>query len=179
MQTIKKATNIISASGLNIQEDIPKETKEIVGVFGKYLNNNFHWLKGMLALHGTTKTSLTWIKDTPEPSLSEFNKIVEKVDNLRSSALSFWKNYDVMICPVSPMPAITHDAEFNQEAAYFSYTTVYNVTGWPCVVIRGGTSAEGLPIGIQIVAPPWREDICLAVAKFLERELGPWKYLNF
>ena len=47
-------------------------------------------------------------------------------------------------------------------------------TNMPVAVIRAGTSTEGLPIGIQIVAPPWREDICLAVAKFLEDRIGPW-----
>jgi len=90
--------------------------------------------------------------------------------------LSFWKNYDVLVCPVSPGPAPLHDVAY-QGGKYFSYTTAFNVTGWPSIVVRGGTSAEGLPIGIQIVAPPWREDICLAVAKFLEKELGPWKHV--
>lgn len=175
IQSIKKAANIIARSGININEDVPKETGEIAGVFGKYLNNNFQWLRGMLALHGTTETSLTWIKETPELPLSEYNRLVEKVNHLRSSVLSFWKDYDVLVCPVSPMPALLHDTEVKQESDYFSYSTVFNVTGWPSVVIRGGTSADGLPIGIQIVAPPWREDICLAAAKFLEKELGPWK----
>ena len=146
-------------------------------VFGSYLNNDFNWLTEMLKQHGTTKTSLTWIKDKPGLSLLEFNKLLERVDNLRSSALLFWKNYDVLICPVSPAPALLHDAEIKDEAAYFSYITAYNITGWPCVVIRGSTSVEGLPIGVQIVAPPWREDICLAVAKYLEDRLGPWKHV--
>ncbi len=88
--------------------------------------------------------------------------------------LSFWSKYDVLICPVSPVPAPVLDVKW-EVPPYFSYLTAFNTTGWPSIVIRGGTSAEGLPIGIQIVAPPWREDICLAVAKFLERELGPWK----
>lgn len=36
-------------------------------------------------------------------------------------------------------------------------------------------AAEWEPIGVQIVVPPWREDICLAVARFLEDRLGRWK----
>jgi len=48
----------------------------------------------------------------------------------------------------------------------------YNMTGWPAAVVRGGTSPDGLPIGVQIVAHPWREDIALAVAGYLEKKLG-------
>ena len=101
--------------------------------------------------------------------------LVERIDNLRSEMLSFWQNNDVLICPVNPMPAPlwTAQSELNLiTGAYFSYTSFFNTLGWPSVVIRGGTSAEGLPIGVQIVAPPWREDYCLAMAKFLETELG-------
>jgi amidase len=56
------------------------------------------------------------------------------------------------------------------------YTGVFNCTGWPVVVVRCGSSADGkLPIGLQIVAAPWREDICLAVASYLESQSGGWK----
>jgi amidase len=39
-----------------------------------------------------------------------------------------------------------------------------NVTGWPGEVVRAGTTADGLPIGVQSVDHPGREDVALAVA---------------
>jgi amidase len=42
-------------------------------------------------------------------------------------------------------------------------------------VVRVGTSPEGLPIGVQIVTRPWREDVALAVAQYLEEVLGGWQ----
>jgi amidase len=42
-------------------------------------------------------------------------------------------------------------------------------------VVRGGTSPEGLPIGIQVVAPPWREDLALAGAGVIEAASGGWQ----
>ena len=48
----------------------------------------------------------------------------------------------------------------------------FNMTGWPAAVVRCGESVEGLPIGVQIAAGPWREDIVLAVARRLEELLG-------
>ena len=59
--------------------------------------------------------------------------------------------------------------------AAFSYSEVYNYVGWPAAVVPGGTSEEGLPMGIEIGAPPWREDVALALAHRLETELGGWR----
>jgi amidase len=38
--------------------------------------------------------------------------------------------------------------------------------------VRAGTSPEGLPIGVQLVARPWREDVALAMAFAVERATG-------
>jgi amidase len=51
----------------------------------------------------------------------------------------------------------------------------YNLTGWPAAAVRCGESANGLPIAVQVVARPFREDIALGVAKRLEEALGGWK----
>jgi len=56
------------------------------------------------------------------------------------------------------------------------YTGAFNSAGWPVVVVRCGSSADGkLPIGVQVVAKPWREDICIAVASYLESKSGGWQ----
>lgn len=54
----------------------------------------------------------------------------------------------------------------------FSYTFPYNMTGWPAAVVRAGTSAQGLPLGVQVVGRPWREDVVLALALAIERGHG-------
>ena len=54
-------------------------------------------------------------------------------------------------CPVCAYPAMHHGTSFEKFPA-FSYTMTYNLTGWPAAVVRAGTSPEGLPIGVQVVA---------------------------
>jgi amidase len=44
--------------------------------------------------------------------------------------------------------------------------------GYPSTVVRAATSGEGLPIGVQDVAHPRREDLSLAVAGEIEMALG-------
>ena len=63
----------------------------------------------------------------------------------------------------------------NQPGYGDTYNEPHNITGWPAAVVRGGTSPEGLPIGVQIVAKPWREDVALAAALVIERASGGWK----
>ncbi len=93
-------------------------------------------------------------------------------DRFRSAMLAFAAEYDVILCPVDYRPAPRH----GEKAAWlFNYTLPFSLTGWPCVVVRAGTSPEGLPIGVQIVARPWREDVALAVAQHIETALHGWQ----
>jgi aspartyl-tRNA(Asn)/glutamyl-tRNA(Gln) amidotransferase subunit A len=48
------------------------------------------------------------------------------------------------------------------------YTIPFNVTGLPDMSICCGFSSGGLPIGMQIVAPPFREDLVFQVASAYE-----------
>jgi amidase len=97
-------------------------------------------------------------------------------DKFRSAMLTFMDKYDVILCPVNAYPAMLHGTTFEAEKRYaFSYTSPYTLTGWPSVTVRGGTSPEGLPIGVQVIARPWREDVALAVAQHLETALGGWQ----
>jgi len=54
-----------------------------------------------------------------------------------------------------------------------TFTGIFNATGQPAISLPLETSAEGLPIGIQFVAPMWREDVLIQLAGELERA-HPW-----
>lgn len=94
----------------------------------------------------------------------------------RSSMLTFMKDFDAIICPPSAYTAPIHGTTFDADKLEgMSYTYPYNMTGWPGVVVRAGTSAEGLPIGVQVVTAPWREHVALALALEIEKKMGGWK----
>ena len=86
------------------------------------------------------------------------------------------RGYDVILCPAYIHPALPHGAStLDENFRGFSHTMAYNLTGWPAAVVRCGESAAGLPIAVQVVARPWREDVALAVAAWLEGAFGGWK----
>jgi len=94
--------------------------------------------------------------------------LIYRRDRFRGNVSQFFQRYDVLLCPACAFPAPPHGYTVPWLAG-FSYTFAHNLSGCPAVVVRRGTSPEGLPIGVQIVAPPWQEDIALAFALRLER----------
>jgi amidase len=107
---------------------------------------------------------------------AELTALVFQLDAWRSEMLSFMRDYDLVLCPPCARAAMPHGTTFDREnQLFFSYTMIYNMTGWPGAVVRAGTSPEGLPLGVQLVARPWREDVALAAASEVERALGGWR----
>jgi len=105
-----------------------------------------------------------------------FAKYWESLYGFRAAMWEFLQDYDAVLSPVCAAPAVPHGTSID-DATFrgFSYTMTYNVTGWPAAVVRCGESPEGLPIGLQVAAHPWREDVALAVALRLEELFGGWK----
>ena len=98
------------------------------------------------------------------------------IDQFRARMHSYLTIKDVILSPVSNSPAVPHGTSIDEKVFKgFSYTMTHNLTGWPAAVVRCGTSSTGLPIGVQIAAAPWREDIVLSVARKLEEIFGGWQ----
>jgi amidase len=94
----------------------------------------------------------------------------------RASMTAFLRDYDAILSPVCATPALPHGTSIeDRNFRGFSYTMTHNLTGWPAGVVRCGTSRDGLPIGVQVAAHPWREDVVLAVLKKLEQTFGGWQ----
>jgi amidase len=122
---------------------------------------------------GTKESALfDRIRQSPVEPIGEYTARLERWDAWRSSMLRLFADFDVLLCPVYVGPAPLH-GQFERPSG--AYTQLFDLTGWPSTVVRAGTSPEGLPIGVQCVAHPWREDVSLAVARHLELGLGPWR----
>ena len=116
------------------------------------------------------QNSLASHRAQPDMNQREFAQVMMLWHNYKSSMLSFFNDFDVLLCPVNASTAIPHGT--TREIDGYSHTAAYNLTGWPGLVVRAGTDSAGLPIGIQILARPFREDQCIAVGRVLESLLG-------
>jgi amidase len=86
---------------------------------------------------------------------------------------------DAVLTPamaLTPRPLGWYDAEdgernFAQQVRYTPYTSMVNVSGLPAIVLPVHVTLEGLPMGVQLIGRPGREDVLLAIGTQLERRL--------
>ena len=101
-------------------------------------------------------------------------RLFHRWDAFRSGLLAFMAEYDLVLSPVASGPALPYGAKARLENQ-FSFTLPYSLGGNPCAVVRAGTSPEGLPIGVQVVARNWCDDVALSAARCIEKALGGWR----
>ncbi|XP_035776071.1 fatty-acid amide hydrolase 2-B-like [Anopheles albimanus] len=80
----------------------------------------------------------------------------------------------VFLMPSFPKPALRHYESFGHVTG-FMYTAVINALGLPATQVPLGFNRHGLPVGIQVVAGPNQDRLCLRVAQELESAFGGWQ----
>jgi len=182
VETVQAAAAALADAGMAVTTARPAGIEQTFDLFlGLFAADGGAGIHMLLQLYGTTELSpslqsVLELVGTHPMSTAQFGGLMVQWDMFRSTMLSFMETYDVILCPTCAFPAPPHGYSYSVEGLRsYSYTQTYNLTGWPGAVVRGGTSPEGLPIGVQIVARPWREDVALAVAQYLENTFGGWK----
>ena len=107
---------------------------------------------------------------------------LETLKNHARSLMGFFQHYDLLLTPVlalRPIPIGSLDTEspdpraaFERAVQFTPYTAVWNVTGQPAISLPLFVGSDGLPVGVQLVGGPLREDLLLAVAQSLETVHG-------
>lgn len=91
--------------------------------------------------------------------------------------------YDALVCPTLATPPLTHDEPMPSEIdgeptnglpTSWMLSWIFNMTGHPIVNVPAGT-ADGLPVGAQIVGETHTETRLLGVARAIEETKG-WEY---
>jgi amidase len=182
-EVVKKAVEVLSNVVARVEEDRPEKIEQTYDIWWALASaDRGAGVEAVLKTAGTTEPD-RYLKRFQEAQLgtkamtpADFGALISKWDVFCATMVRFIEGYDVVICPVVAFPAQHHGFIMEKDKDLgFSYCFTYNLTGWPAAVVRGGTSPEGLPIGVQIVARPWREDVALSVAQHIETVLGGWR----
>jgi aspartyl-tRNA(Asn)/glutamyl-tRNA(Gln) amidotransferase subunit A len=122
-----------------------------------------------------------------DPGLQRFADLGEKVDHMDYLAALdacgslgthmslFHQKYDVLLTPTVAIPAfevnkVTPYGDGDQQAwiAWSPFTYPFNLTQQPAASVPCGFTKGGLPIGLQVVAAKYRDDLVLRVARAYE-----------
>jgi amidase len=95
--------------------------------------------------------------------------------------VGWWEEHDLLLTPTltDPPPRLgeirgdlSPEDGLALRRRFGWLTPPWNITGQPAISVPVGQSAAGLPIGVQLVAAPGREDVLVRVAAQLESVLG-------
>ena len=102
-----------------------------------------------------------------------------EMDLLRAKTLEEMREYPVLLCPVASVPAWRHgerkwtiDGQTVEYLDAVRYTQWFNTLGAPAAVVPVERSPEGLPIGVQVAARPFEDEVALGVAAVVDRAFG-------
>jgi Asp-tRNA(Asn)/Glu-tRNA(Gln) amidotransferase A subunit family amidase len=102
-----------------------------------------------------------------------------ELDEQRRRAQGFFADVDLLVTPTMPIPApaiadLKKDpmALRPAELTLLRNTRPFNVWGLPAISVPCGVTKSGLPIGLQIAGPHWREDLVIRLAHAYEQATG-------
>lgn len=108
------------------------------------------------------------------PSAGEWFAVQRRFHHERAAVRALAASVDVLLCPVVAGPAPRHGeppgglpTTAYGEYRAFDYVHLVALGGLPAASVPAGEE-DGLPIGVQIVAGPFREDLVLAAARAIE-----------
>lgn len=183
-RAVEDAARVLAAAGLKVSEQRPPHVER----------GNELWLKlfsraSVVQLRKVyagreheggafVSWRLRTADETPVPTLDEYIENWMERDRLREELLRWMETTPILIAPVGSTPAFVHDtlkvavdgSTFGTFRA-FSYAQTFNVFDLPVVTVPAGKSNDGLPIGVQIVGPPFAEEMVLTVAEIVQRAL--------
>jgi fatty acid amide hydrolase len=146
----------------------------------------------LLGMSGRGRVKREIVANYGRHDTDHYWQLVEAAMAYRQRFLDALAGFDAIVCPATALPAFRHGAAEELVLAG-AYGCLYNVLGWPAGVVpvtsvrpdeesdrpvskdrmdraardteRGST---GLPVGVQVAARPWREDLVLGVMSAIE-----------
>ncbi len=132
-------------------------------------------------VHWTGMELVAQALEKPAPT---FEQVIENLgarDAMRAALLRQMREFPVLLLPACGVAAFPHRSRRwpagEKEIGLFEAVmplTFSNLLGLPALVIPFGRTEEGLPVGVQLVAAPYGEELLLELAVRMEEARGPF-----
>jgi amidase len=171
---VEKAAEILRDAGHTIVEQDPPDMVEARDVYLRLMQTDASTSDAFERLGSDTlKRSGEFFYDgVPDSDLHGYIRDMAARGTIRRRWLNYFTKVDALVMPVSLRPPAQQDFDIADDAARAVRANapmqIINLLGLPASAVPTGL-ADGVPMGVQIVASRFREDIALAVAEDIER----------
>jgi Asp-tRNA(Asn)/Glu-tRNA(Gln) amidotransferase A subunit family amidase len=184
-EAVSSAVQVLRAAGFRVEPFRPRELEPL---------RKLWWMFFVQCGAMFYEPEIRGKRDRLSPIFTEFLSIAEaagpltatellnawaELDLLRSKVLEAMNEFPILLCPVASVPAFRHGERTwmieGREVSYLDsvrYTQWFNALAAPAAVVPVGTSPEGLPIGVQIIARPFQDETALAIAAVVDAGFG-------
>jgi aspartyl-tRNA(Asn)/glutamyl-tRNA(Gln) amidotransferase subunit A len=98
-------------------------------------------------------------------------------ERIRHVLWTVFDQVDVLVAPTVPATATPigsdnaafGDRQLDMNSLMTRFTYPFNLSGFPSLAVPAGFDDQGLPTGVQIAGPPWREALLLRVGHAFQR----------
>lgn len=182
---VKRAAKLLESRGFHLEpfrlENLARVLELWWFFFGLVIGELFRsQLEGKEGLLSPQFQEYLEVSRTETPmGMQEFIAKCAARDHERGEILRAMEDVPILISPVCLAPAFRHgEGNWQPEIGYrdtMRHAQWLNLAGFPGVSLPMGFSADGLPIGVQLIGRPYEEELLLSVAKELEEARGPWQ----
>jgi aspartyl-tRNA(Asn)/glutamyl-tRNA(Gln) amidotransferase subunit A len=175
LDTLRALANDLSEIEIDVSRDRTLQTAESYACHAQFVAQSPELYQ---------PETLRRIRKGEDISATEIEKAHRELEKVRSEIHRVFEDVDVLVTPTTPVPAPSI-AELKQnpdllrprEMLLLRNTRPANVWGLPAISIPCGFTSAGLPIGLQIIGPPWGEEKVLRVAIAYEQATA-WHRLS-
>jgi amidase len=178
---VVKCARFLAEAGLQVEERRPPGVEHaydlelaLLGESGAAAVDDYLQMVGSTSVHPLHIAFIDRLR-AHRATPGHFARRWAQWDEYRSQLRAFFREYDVILCPVYSHVALEHGhSALEPNFRGFSYTMAWNLAGAPAATVRCDQTL-GLPVNVQVVARPWDDMTALAVCTAIENEFGGWK----
>ncbi|MFM2120435.1 MAG: Acylamidase [Pseudomonadota bacterium] len=188
-KALQQAAHWLAQAGCEVEEAEPPHFEEGAALWRQLVNADLrHSAQPLIEQHGDAgvRSALRGYLHGQPPldAGALLDAELRRFDVCRAWSVFLEDRFDVLLMPVSWQPAFPIDADVGDPAQVQTLLQAQSpllgtaMMGLPGLAVPTGRTAEGWPMGVQLVATRFREDRCLAAGEIIERAAGlplPWQ----
>jgi amidase len=178
---LEQAAGWLADAGYVVEEAEPPSIEEAAHLWSTLVLNEakFAMISQINQYGGAAirKTGELMIAQAPATDFPAFLKALGRRATLLREWQQFFERYPLILMPICREPAFELGLDQQDDAAmkriFAAMTPILAPAflGLPCVAVPTG-ARNNVPLGVQLVAGRFREDLCLDAAQFIENRAG-------